>query len=206
MVFKHINLQFFGSRGASGGGDTGGGGRGGGTDVKNTESLLSAGAAKQQEINETMNAVKAIADRYGLNMNDIQLATVGARSAGVMAYYDSQGNLAINKNYFTSEGMNKSYDNCVKNGYHPSRGDKPGLTAVAAHELGHALNHKVAGSWENLDKEANKIVKEASKKAGYKSVKDFRKAISGYASKNSAEAIAEAFSDVYCNGSKASKE
>ena len=44
------------------------------------------------------------------------------------------------------------------------------------------------------------------KPVGRSTTKQMRSKISGYGRKNNAEAIAEAFCDVYCNGSKATKE
>jgi hypothetical protein len=156
-----------------------------------------------------MNAVKSVADDYGVNLYDMRIATLDKKSQGCMAYYDNKGNLAVNENYFDSKKMNDAYDACVKSGFHPSRGNKTGLEAVSAHELGHALSEEVGrklgyGDWQ-LDKASNKIIAEAKKQGGFGSVDSMRKAISGYAKKNNAEAIAEAFSDVYCNGNKAKK-
>lgn len=200
-----LGLQFFGGRGSSSGGNTSGSTR---LNIKQTESLLSA-SGKRNEINSVMNAVKRVADDYGVTLDDIQIATLGGRNQNVMAYYDSKGNLAVNKNYFDGQKMNDSYDACVKSGFHPSRGNKSGLEAVASHELGHTLTEEVGrrlgyGDWE-LDKASNKIMQQAKKIGGYDSVETVRKFISGYGKKSNAEAVAEAFADVYCNGSMASK-
>lgn len=93
-----LNLQFFGGRGSSSsGGATGGVGAG---TVVSTESLLSA-SGKRKEIAQTMQAVKNVADRYGVDLSDIQLATM--KGSPAMAYYDSRGNLAVNKSYFDSK-------------------------------------------------------------------------------------------------------
>lgn len=200
------NLQFFGGRGSSSGGIGGGGLNP--KDIASTASLLSA-EGKTREINETMNAVKKISDDYGLNLNDIQIATLKGRGASTMAYYDAQGNLAVNKAYFDSKTMNTAYDRCVKDGFHPSRGNKSALEAVASHELGHRLTEEIGrkmglGDWQ-LDKASNRVMKEAAKKLGTK-VGSVSKGVSKYGQKNHAEALAEAFADVYCNGKKASKE
>ena len=149
-------------------------------------------------------------DRYGIQIQDAQIATLKGRGASVMGYYDADGNLAINKNYFDSAKMNAAYDRCADSGFHPSRGNKSGIEAVVAHEMGHRLTDAAgvnsgAGSWQ-LDSTANSIVKQAAKDAGYRSTKTFVSKISGYAKQNHAEAVAEAFADVYCNGNKAKKE
>ena len=57
-----------------------------------------------------------------------------------------------------------------------------------------------------IDNIATKIVNEARKGSGHKGVVQMASKISRYATTSNAEAIAEAFSDVYCNGSKAKKE
>lgn len=192
-----------GGRGSS----SGGGGTGGvkKSDILSTTSLLSQRETQQREVDEVMAAVKNVYDDYGVDLQDIQLATL-KKGSSAMAYYDADGNLAVNKAYFDSAKMDAVYDICVDQKFHPPRGSKSGLEATAAHELGHRLTHKVAGDdWNRLDKEADSIVLAAKKTAGFSSVRDLRNSISGYATKSNTEAIAEAFSDVYCNGSKASK-
>lgn len=208
MMLKY-DIQFFGGRGSSSGG--GGGGATGGLnpkDIVSTASLLSA-EGKTREINQTMNAVKKVADDYGINLNDIQIATLTGRGASTMAYYDTSGNLAVNKAYFDTKKMNDAYDRCVDQKFHPSRGKYSGLEAVASHELGHRLTEEIGrkmglGDWQ-LDKASSKVMKEAAKQLGTK-VGSVSKGISKYGQKNHAEALAEAFADVYCNGKKASKE
>lgn len=200
-----LNLQFFGGRGSSSSGGAPGG-VGAGT-VVSTESLLSA-SGKRKEIAQTMQAVKNVADRYGVDLSDIQLATM--KGSPAMAYYDSNGNLAVNKSYFDSKKMNAAYDRCVKSNFHPPRGEKSGLEAVASHELGHRLTEEVGrkmglGDWQ-LDRASSRLVKEAKKSLGYKTMEQVTSKISGYAKQNIAEAVAEAFADVYCNGKKAKKE
>lgn len=192
-----------GGRGSSSGG---GGTTGGKVTILNTESMLSY-PNKRDEINETMAAIKAVHDQYGVDLSDIQVATLASKNANVMAYYDSAGNLAINKTYFDSNKMNAAYDRCVNNGFHPSRGNKSGLEATAAHEMGHRLTQAASrnDTWGQLDSTADSIVSSAAKKGGFKSTKALGKAVSGYGAKNSAEAIAEAFSDVHCNGRNASR-
>ena len=201
-----LQLQFFGGRGSSSGGG-GGGNTGGNINVLDTTSLLSA-SGKNSEINSVMSAVKKVSDDYGVDMSDLRIAKLDKKDQGVMAYYDASGNLAVNETYFNSKAMNSAYDGSVKSGYHPSRGNKSGLEAVASHELGHALTEEAGrklgyGDWQ-LDKVSNDIVKTAKKNLGFKSTSDVRKKISGYGQKSNAEAVAEAFADVYCNGKKAS--
>lgn len=206
-----INLQLFGGRGAGSGGGGGGGASGGlnSNDIVSTTSLLSA-SGKQTEINQVMSAVKNVFDDYGIDLTDIQIATLKGKGLTTMAYYDQAGNLAVNKNFFDSKAMDTAVDECVASGYHPPRGNKSGLEAVASHELGHRLTEEVGrkmglGSWQ-LDQASNTIIKDAKKKLKAKTTADVRAKVSGYAKESNAEAVAEAFSDVYCNGKKASRE
>lgn len=201
-----------GGRGAGSGGNTGGSGSGGvnPNDIVKTESLLSY-AGKTQEINEVMEAVKNVYEDYGLNgaLTDIQVATLKGSGMLTMAYYDNEGNLAVNKAYFDAKAMNQAWDASVEKKFHPPRGNKSGLEATASHELGHRLTEEVGrkmglGDWQ-LDQASNTIMKNARKNGKFKNVESMKKAISGYAEKNNAEAVAEAFADVYCNGNKASK-
>lgn len=195
-----IDLQFFGGRGSSS--SSGGGGTtGGNVGIVDTTSLMSARETQQADVDETMSVFRDIYDSYGVQVEDIQIATLDAKSQGVMAYYDASDNIAINKTYFNGAKMNTAYDDCVKTGYHPSRGNKSGLQAVTAHELGHKLTERVGekmgkAGFFNLDDTSSKILKEAG--VSHKSTK-----ISGYARTKGAETIAEAFADVFCNGKKA---
>lgn len=192
-----------GGRGSSFGG---GGSSGGSINVLDETSLVSEREGKPTEVDSVLKVMKDIQDRYGVNVEDLQVVDIG--KSPVMAYYDAGGNLAVNQDYFDSKKMNDAYDRCVQKGYHPPRGDKSGLESVVAHEMGHRLNHIAGGNdWSKLDSTADDIVRNACKNAGYgNKTRQFRSKISGYGSKNSAEAVAEAFADVYCNGNKASRE
>lgn len=197
-----------GGRGSNFGG--GSGSSGGNVNVLSETSLISAREGNRSEVDQTLGVMRDIRDRYGVDVEDAQIVTLGGKDARIMAYYDAQGNLAVNKNYFDSAKMNDAYDRCVQNGFHPSRGNKTGLEAVVAHELGHRLTDAIgiktgAGAWQ-VDATSNNIVRDAMKATGSKNAKDFRSKISGYGKTSNAEAVAEAFADVYCNGSNASRE
>ena len=205
-----LNLQFFGGRGATSGGNTGGGG--GNVSLINTKSLVSERENEKVSalVDETLQVFSDVNDEYGTIVNDIQIAQLG-KGSNTMAYYDFEDNIAVNEKYFDRDVMNNAYAKSVAQGFHPSNGSKTPLQAVVAHELGHALTERVGakmgqGGFFNIDKTSNSVVKQAMKGSGHKTIKSFRSAISGYATKNNAECIAEAFSDVFCNGSKAKKE
>lgn len=200
-----LNLQFFGGRGS--GSWDGGGDSGGSESVGNytPSSLISERESKPKEVDEVLSAMRQSTSEWGVSVDDVQIAKFDKPSS-VLGFFGSDGNLAINSAFFDSNKMNKAYDADVKRGFHPSRGDKSALEAVTAHELGHSVNSKIAGGFGNLDKVAGKIVKEAGTSLGYTKFKEFAGKISGYAKKNNAECVAEAFADVYCNGSKATKE
>ena len=202
-----------GGRGARSSGGGSGRGRGGGlnpNDIVSTTSLVSAREEKQKEVDETLQTFREVYDEYGYVIDDIQIATLKGSGASTIAYYDG-ANVAMNKSFFDKTRIENAYDDCVKAGFHPSKGNKTALQAVASHELGHALTDKVADKMGikgvgKIDQASTRIVNEARKQTGHRGVVQMASKISGYATHSNAEAIAEAFSDVYCNGNKAHKE
>ena len=209
-ILVPYDIQFFGGRGST---STSGGASGGmsASDIVSTESLLSY-SGKRGEINEVGNVLKEVNDKYGSVLSDVQVATLKGRGKSTMAYYDSEGNLAVNESYFDAKRMNDAYDQTVKTGFHPSRGNRTGMEAVVAHEMGHKIADDIGekmgvNGFIRVDVASERIVSQAAKNAGYgnKTAK-FRAKVSGYGARNNAEAVAEAFSDVFCNGKKASKE
>ena len=176
-------------------------------DILSTTSLVSARENKQQEVDEVLQTFKDINDEYGYAINDIEIATLKNGGDGTLAYYDG-ANIAMNDLYFNKGVMEYVYARSVQTGHHPSQGDKTALQAVASHELGHALTDAVGSKMGTIKGDtADAILKEAQKQGKFKgSVADMAGKISGYAKYNPRECIAEAFADVYCNGSKAHKE
>ena len=117
---------------------TGGGATGGldSADILGTTSLISQREGSREEVDQTMTVLRDVYERYGVDVTDAQLATIGGAGASVMAYYDSSGNLAINTKYFDAAKMDQAYDDCVKSKFHPPRGNKTGIEAVT--EIGRA--------------------------------------------------------------------
>lgn len=195
------------AKGSRGGKRSSGGGGVNPADIKSTRELVTQRGAMQTEVDEVLTAFSNVYDEYGYVVNEIQLATIGGKSKNTMAYYDGS-NIAFNESYFSKAKIEKSYDDCVKSGFHPSKGNKTALEAVAAHELGHGLTDKVAAKMgiSGIDNAATKIVNEARTKTKHRGVVQLAGKISGYATHSNAEAVAEAFADVYCNGRKAKSE
>ena len=151
-----------------------------------------------------------MADDFPGLMNDVN--TVDSAVFGGMDRVSTlgvygDGQVAINSNYTNIDKMNRVYDKAVQSGYHPSRGDKSGTEAVTYHEMGHALTDSIAKKMgvRDLDAASKTIVNDAYKASGGKGgTKAWAGKISGYAQENFAECVAEAVSDWYCNGRKAS--
>lgn len=202
-----LDLQFFGGRGARSGGGRGGNAGMDPSDILDTTSLVSERERKQALVDETLAVFEDFYDEYGTVVTDIQLATMKPGSSA-LAYYDYGGNIAINQAFFDSAKMNTAYAECVRIGFHPGTGSKTAMQAVVAHELGHKLTADVATrlGHSDLHSAATTIVSEARKSTKHRGVVQMASKISGYATHSNAEAIAEAISDVYCNGGKAKSE
>lgn len=197
-----------GGRGSSSGG---GGGNTAGLNpgsIISTTSMISAREGKQAEVDQALSVLRDVQDRYGVNVEDAQIASMrGIMSNMVMAYYDSEGNLAINKTYFDAQKMDDAYDRCVQGGFHPSRGNKTGIEATTAHEMGHRLADvidKRNGKDTFGEASSASIVRSAANMLGI-STGALQSQISGYAKESFSECVAEAFSDVFCNGNNASR-
>jgi len=156
----------------------------------------------QKEIDEVLSVMRNIYDEYQIAAGDLVIATMKKSKDSVAGYHKpSDGTIGINKTYLDSESCTKAYDASIKKGYHPSRGNRTGLEAIAAHEIGHRIARVIA---ENQNIRQLSILQQAIKQTNYHSIEDMAKSISGYARKNHHETIAEAFTDVYCNGNNAS--
>lgn len=199
-----------GGRGAESGGRYGGGGGVGDDAILDTTSLVSEREREKAAVDETLAVFSDFYDEYGFVASDIQLALLKP-GVNAMAYYDSNGNIAFNKAYFNQAKIAAAYERCVKDGFHPSSGNKTAMQAVMAHEIGHGLTQSVAEKMSQygapgLDAAATRIVTEARKSTGHRGVVKMASKISTYATSSNAEAVAEAVCDVYCNGKGAKRE
>lgn len=176
-------------------------------DIISTRHILTGAGEDVKSFGDVVDTLKEFNQMYGLSTDNTRLAKLKPKS-NAMAFYDGDG-IAINEKYFKSGVMDSAYKACVESGFHPSNGNKTAMQAVVAHELGHSLTDVVGsklGVAGNIDTFATTIVNEAMKNKKRKDVNKFTSKISGYAKQSNAEAIAEAVSDVYCNGKKAKSE
>ena len=196
-------------RGSSGGGGNlrNGGGGVNPANIHNERDLVSERESKRAEVDGVLTVARDIADEYGVDVGQFMLADIGGKDSNTMAYSDGE-NIGFNTSYFDGANMDAAYDACVDSGFHPSRGNKSGIEAVASHEYGHVLTQKAAAKLgvSDMDAAAKIIVDRATKNTNHKGSIALAKKISGYAGKNNAECVAEAIADVYCNGRKASAE
>lgn len=201
-------------RGSSGSGKNLGGSSGvNPNNIKNERDLVSERGAKQAEVDSILTVARDIHDEYGIDVGQLTMAEVVGKDSSTLAFSDGT-NIGFNTKYLDAAKMDSAYDACVKSGFHPGRGGKSGLEAVAAHEFGHILTSNVGAALTlkgvkgmySMDSAAAYVLEKACAMTGHKGSVSLAKAISGYAGKSSAECVAEAFADVYCNGAKASKE
>ncbi len=193
-----------GGRGS--GGRMGGGGGVNPGNIRNVSSLISEREGKQGLVDDTLSVLRDYQTDYGAEVGDLVLASIVGKDANVLGYSDGS-TIGINRAYFTDK-MEAAYQNCVKSGFHPPTGNKTGLQAVVAHEMGHNLTSLVGQKLGTsiMDSAADKIVKEARQATGHRGVVQMASKISKYATSSNAEAVAEAVADVYCNGSRAKAE
>lgn len=188
----------------------GGGGGVNPANIKNLDSLVSAREGNPKEVDQVLTVARSMYDNYGTELGDFMLADITGKDSNTLAYSDGT-NIGFNRSYFDDKSMNGAYDDCIKSGFHPSRGNKSAIEAVAAHEFGHVLSEAVARKMgitgtDSMQQASTAIVKEAVKNTKHRGVVQMASKISTYATATNAEAIAEAVSDVFCNGKKAKQE
>ena len=183
--------------------------------TKEEDMFYSEERTRQGAFDDALAVDTAVNKMYGDGVAPKSLLVAELKDSGVLGYYKRGDNsVALSDKYLDKDVMNATYDASVKDGFHPGRGKKSGTEAVVAHEYGHALNDRAAQKMGmGMDEAATKIVKEARSslktKNGtvkHRGVVQMANAISRYATTSNVEAIAEAFSDVFCNGKRAKKE
>lgn len=202
-----------GGRGASSSTGRASGANGSAADIKSLSDMISFRGTKRAEVDAVLSVARDLNNRYGAVFGDLNIAELKkGKSQTVLGFFDpSDGSLAMNKAFFDESRMRKAMDDCIKSGWHPSRGKKTAIEAVAAHEGGHKITEMLQGKIKpgqhmSFDETATYIVKQARAKTKHRGVVKMSRKISEYATVSNAEAIAEAFTDVYCNGNKAKSE
>lgn len=204
------NLQFFDGRGA-GGESLDNGGRSAPINILSQEDVWSirnheGNAPYVDQINSSIRDIQNDFPDVMETVQSVDSATFGGADAtGTLGVWmPGSGTLALNGYYTNVDRMNAAYDSA--SGYHPSRGNKTAVEAVAYHEMGHALTDSIApkmGAF-GIDEASKRIVTDAYKATrGNGGTKAWAGKISGYAKDSWAECVAEAVCDYYCNGSKA---
>ena len=148
--------------------------------------------------NEIMNTRDALEAEYGPAVKRMSLEAAVFSDGSTLGAYGSD-TLYMNEKYIKNKYLTQAMKST--GGFHPGIGDKTGAEAVAAHEIGHRLGEIAAKQAGISEKD---IVSRAGNKIGVKT-ENVAGHISGYARSNYGETIAEACSDVYCNGNNASK-
>ena len=189
-----------GGVGKYGGGMVGGRGDTGVT-VKSSQPLTkSIGAGGGNYANEIMNTRDAMEREYGSAVKELNLHTAKFNSPSILGAY-GQNTLYMNDRYIKNPNLTEAMKEAEKTGFHPKIGKRTGAEAVTAHEIGHKLGETAA---QRAGISERQIVERAAKKLGIKT-ENMGGHISSYARYNYSETIAEASSDVYCNGNRANK-
>lgn len=175
-------------------------------DILDTRDMVSERGAKTAEVDAVLTVSRSMFNRYGESVSQFLIADLKPSSQAI-AYYDGE-NIAMNSRFMDMAKLDLAYKACVDMGFHPSNGSKSAAEAVCAHEFGHQLTDAVGRELGiiGIDSAATAIVNEARKSTSHRGVVQMASKISRYATASNAETIAEAVSDVYCNGSKAKKE
>ena len=191
-------------------GNNGGGGGtgeyGGGMEGKNTTTMVKSshpltdyiGRGGSGFANEIMSTRDEMERAYGDAVSGIALHVGTFTKRGTLGAYGGN-TLYMNEGYVKNANLTEAMRNT--DGFHPSIGSRTGAQAVAAHEIGHRLG-EIAAKRAGISE--RDIVARAGKAAGIKT-NNMAGHISRYARSNYSETIAEACSDVFCNGSNASK-
>lgn len=160
-----------------------------------TEEIGKGGGEFAEQIMRTRDAMEA---EYGSSVSQMRLHAATFSDDTTLGAYGGD-TLYMAEKYIRNKNLTEAMQS--SGGFHPSIGNKTGAEAVAAHEIGHRLGQIAAQKAGISEKD---IVARAGKKVKIKT-SNMAGHISGYAKTNYSETIAEASSDVFCNGKRASK-
>ena len=188
------------------------------TYMKNTYDIDVTTGVKKLDfdlVKQALSGFETVAADFPEVTNGIQ--KVRLSKSGVMACNGSE--ITFNSDYYTApKVLQDTIDRCVKRGWWPKN---TSATSIGAHETGHAVEGlliKISGKYPdridqvfawNYSYEATSIVDEAVAnilKTPFgqgKTRAQLVDALSGYATKNNAETMAEAFADFTANGANA---
>lgn len=171
---------------------------------------------------ETVEQVKKVVEKYPIVKDAVKGIQVGGEidketmktrfdeKPNSMAYYNERtGYICLNKEFYNSKSdFAKKYAEGVESGFHPKGTD---YNSTIVHEIGHAIDQyvskKLYDGWEYaMGKRCsseiwNADIDKAKKKGEPLTGKSIRANLSGYASKNSAEYLAEGFAEAFCSDS-----
>ena len=187
---------------------------GGGVDPSNiknqTEMISIRNESNYKQVDDVLTVSRELVDKYGSDVatGGFEVANFTGKDATTLGCYTRGGGITMNANFINNQRMDDVMDQCAQDGFHPSRGNKSGMYAVAAHEYGHSLTENVREKMNesSFDKAATRIVTEARKETGDRGNIKFGAKISRYATQSDAETVAEAVSDYMCNGNRAKSQ
>jgi hypothetical protein len=147
------------------------------SDILKSQSMISVSGKYNKQAQEVISVARDLYDEYGEIGEIKDLRVVTLSEKRQSVLGFWDGSDNISININMFSGtLDKAYDKSAASGHNISRGNKSAVQAVTAHEMGHKGVVKMAGK------------------------------ISKYATASNAEALAEAFCDVYCNGNSAKRE
>ena len=190
--------------------------------MRNTHNITMGKSLQNLEfktIQHVASTVDDLAKEFPQAVDSIRkiLAHGSPKGAYACASYDGELRLG---NYFKSfKDFNRSYKHSVKSGFHPN-GSNP-VDSVVSLETGHLLERaliqkalkqgrgQIGSLMWNTSAESKRIISQACKDIKAtptgkgRKVNDLIREVSGYASKNRSECLAECVSDYYSNRSNA---
>ena len=160
------------------------------------------GKGGTQFADEIMSTRDDLESVYGESVKNLTLMTAKFSDSSIGGCYEvGADTVYMNEKNINNPALTETMKLAAKQGFHPSIGTFTGAEAVAAHEIGHGMADFIE---KTKGVTAMQIVAKAGKKIGV-STENVAGHISGYARYNYHETVAEACTDVYCNGNKASK-